>query len=134
MTKELQNGVISDDDFEKLRVSINALNNALIPPESGDLISVRDVRAGLIADVHTAMTVQVQEVLYEAIGIPYIIYVAVKDTNGTRLTRGVVFSYYEFTHPFGERISDVDWQAVIYESQNKFTIPQTPAWIESLEK
>jgi hypothetical protein len=76
---------------------------------------------------------QVQEILYEATGIPKIIYVAVKDKNGTRLTRGLIYSYYEFTRPFGERLSDADWQGVVYESSGEFT-PQEPDWVKGLEK
>ena len=133
--KELVNQVISDDDFEKLRVSALMLNGVLTPPLFNlQYMKASEARAGLIADVHTAMTQQVQEILYEATGIPNIIYVAVKDANGTRLTRGVAYSYYEFTRPFGERLSDADWQANIYEGKNNFPLPQKPEWTKSLEK
>lgn len=131
--KELQNQTITDDEFEKLRTSALELNQCLTPP-TGSLMQANEARAGLIADVHTAVTTEVQEILYEATGIPNIIYVAVKDTNGTRLTRGVVYSYYEFTQPFGERVSDIDWQNVIYEGDDAFTPPQAPNWVKALGK
>jgi hypothetical protein len=124
--KQLANETISDEDFEKLRISPMRINDALTPA-TGSMISSKEVRSGLIADVHTAMTMERQEVLYEATGIPNIIYVAVKDKNGTRLTRGLTYSYYEFTRPFGERLSDQDWQGVIYEGSGEFT-PQAPDW------
>lgn len=132
--KELQNQTISDEDFEKLRVEVIKMNRALIPPDVRGYVYAKDTRAGLIADIHTAMTQEVQEILYEATGIPQIIYVAVKDVNGTRLTRGVTYSYYEFTRPFGERLSDSDWQANIYEGQKTFTTPEIPDWVKSLQK
>lgn len=131
--KELTNQVITDDEFEKLRVSTLRLNDVLTPPSTMlQYMKASEARSGLIADVHTAMNIN--EILYEATGIPNIIYVAVKDANGTRLTRGVTYSYYEFTHPFGERLSDADWQANIYEGKNNFPLPSKPEWAKSLEK
>ncbi len=132
--KELNNEVISDDEFEKLRVETHKINLALTPPDAYGYIKAADTRAGLIADIHTATTQDVQEILYEATGIPNVIYVAVKDANGTRLTRGVTYSYYEFTRPFGERLSDADWQANIYEGQENFTTPNIPDWAKTLQK
>jgi hypothetical protein len=133
--KELGNQKISDDEFEKLRNSYIQLNYPLIPP--GDALSymqAKDARSGLIADVHTAMTAKAQAILYEATGIPQYIYVAVKDANGTRLTRGVVYTQYEFTRPFDVRVNDQDWQSVIYEQSNKFPIPTTYDWAKQLAK
>lgn len=130
--KELQNTIISDDDFEKLRVSYVYVNNTLTPPDGGSYMPAREARAGLIADVHTAASQRRREILYEATGIPNIIYVAVKDANGTRLTRGVTYSYYEFTRPLGERLSDSDWQGVMYENQSTFPSPSSPEWYHAL--
>lgn len=132
--KELQNQEISDDEFEKLRLEVWKVNGALVPPDAHGYVDAKDTRAGIIADIHTAMTMDVKEILYEATGIPHIIYVAVKDANGTRLTRGMTYSYYEFTRPFGERLSDSDWQANIYEGNQKFTTPQVPDWVKVLQK
>jgi len=131
--KELTNQIISEEEFEKLRISPVSINRSLTPA-TGSFITAEQARAGLIADVHTAITMEVEEILYEATGIPSIIYVAVKDTNGTRLTRGVVYSYYEFTRPFGERLSDADWQAVVYEDKDTFPLPDAPSWVKDLEK
>ena len=131
--KELKNEKISDDEFEKLRTSHIKINRCL-QPATGSFIKANEARAGLIADVHTAMTMAKQEILYEATGIPNIIFVAVKDANGTRLTRGVTYSYYEFTHPFGERLSDQNWQSVVYEGQTDFSLPKAPEWINKLVK
>jgi len=130
--KELANEQITEEEFEELRISPLRINDALTPP-TGSMISTKEIRSGLIADVHTAMTMDEQKILYEATGIPKIIYVAVKDKNGARLTRGLVYSYFEFTRPFGERLSDEDWQGVVYESSGEFT-PKEPDWVKGLEK
>jgi len=58
--------------------------------------------------------------------------VAVKDINGTRLTRGVVFNHYEFTDQLLERLSDEDWQAKVYEGSGELPMPDR--WSTELVK
>ena len=72
------------------------------------------------------------KILYEADGIPNYVYVAVKDVNGTRLTKGLVYSYYEFTGPIGRRFTDQDWQSWAYISKTK--LPPMPYWNKALIK
>jgi hypothetical protein len=84
-----------------------------------------------IADIHT--DAKNQEILYEADGIPNYIWVAVKDQNGTRLTKGLVYSYYEFTNPLGKRLNDEDWRKLNYTT-DKSGLPQSPLWVQSLIK
>ena len=127
--KELTGSDISDDDYERLRVIGHELAPVLYPLE-GEIITEREARSGIIADVHTdALEGQI---LYEATGVPSIIYVAVKDKGGTRLTRGVVYSYYEFTEPLAIRLSDEDWQGRIYEGKEPEKVPSPPSWTQDL--
>lgn len=126
--KELQNEIISDADFETLRNSPGSLE-IILTNISEDEMKEKDSRSALIADVHTDN--KKQEILYEADGIPNYILVAVKDKNGTRLTRGLVYDYYEFTKPTGQRLTDEDWQSINYTS-DKSKLPNQPDWIKSL--
>ncbi len=128
--KELQNEIISDDDFETLRNSPGELE-PILSNISQDEMKEKDSRSSLIADVHTDGVKG--EILYEADGIPNYIFVAVKDKNGTRLTRGLVYDYYEFTNPMGKRLSDEDWQKINY-TDNKSKLPEQPNWVKSLYK
>ena len=128
--KELQNEVISDDDFETLRNSPGELE-PILSNISQDEMKEKDSRSSLIADVHTDGVKG--EILYEADGIPNYIFVAVKDKNGTRLTRGLVYDYYEFTNPMGKRLSDEDWQKVNY-TNDKSKLPEQSSWVKSLYK
>lgn len=125
--KELNNEKISDDDFEKLR-TINADWDLIFSPLSGQELTPKEKRAGIIADIHT--NVPLSEILYEATGKPFIIYVAIKDANGTRLTRGAVYSHYEFTDKLDERLTDEDWQAKVYLNQGK--LPAGDKWSQKL--
>ncbi|MCX6758872.1 MAG: DUF3160 domain-containing protein [Candidatus Nealsonbacteria bacterium] len=126
---ELQNEKISDDDFEKLRLSADSLGQILGPVGGGQLME-KDARSALIADVHTDAAKG--QILYEADGIPNYILVAVKDANGTRLAKGLVYSYYEFTNPLGKRLTDADWQQWNYSNISK--IPSMAGWNKALIK
>lgn len=127
--QELKNEKISDEDFEKLRTISFSLGR-IVEPVAGQELTKREKRAGLIADIHTDGLQQ--QILYEATGKPYIIYVAVSDANGTRLTRGVAFSHYEFTDKLDERLSDEDWQATVYEGTG--SLPVADEWSAALIK
>jgi hypothetical protein len=126
---ELENKKISDDDFEKLRLSAGNLDNILQAPDS-ELKLESNARSALIADVHT--DVKQGQILYEADGVPNYIFVAVKDANGTRLTKGLVYSYYEFTDALTKRLTDQDWQKFNYSDSIKKL--KMPDWNKSLIK
>jgi hypothetical protein len=126
---ELQNQTISDDDFEKLRLSAGQLDNILQAPDSHVPLE-SNARSAIIADVHT--DVVNGQILYEGDGIPNYIYVAVKDANGTRLTKGLVYSYYEFPQPIGKRLTDQTWQGINYSASSKNLV--MPWWNKDLVK
>ncbi|MBD3300487.1 MAG: DUF3160 domain-containing protein [Candidatus Moranbacteria bacterium] len=127
--KQLQNETITDEEFERLRVT--AINfDSLLNPLLADEVTENGARSALVADVHT--DVPNFQILYEATGIPNYIYVAVKDKNGARLTKGLVFSYYEFNEKIEERINDEQWREKIYKNQDE--IPEMPEWEAQLIK
>lgn len=109
--KEIENQKISEDEFERLRHEPARLNNVLMPLP-GETSMEENGRSALIADVHT--DVPGGQILYEATGIPDSIFVAIKDANGTRLTRGLVYSYYEFAGPLAKRYTDEVWRKAVY--------------------
>jgi len=131
--KELQNEMISDDEFEKLR-TIDASFTRIAEALPGQELSQKEKRAGIVADIHTDVSDVADEndILYEATGKPYVIYVAVKDANGTRLTRGAVYNHYEFTDALGERISDEDWQKKVYNQEGELL--EADIWSRELIK
>lgn len=126
---ELQNQKISDENFDKLRLSAGQLDGILQAPDSG-LSLESNARSAIIADVHTDAASG--QILYEADGIPNYVYVAVKDANGTRLTKGLVYSYYEFPEPLAKRLTDQDWQRINYSTSKKNLV--MPWWNVDLVK
>jgi hypothetical protein len=66
-------------------------------------------------------------VLEEAVGNPMFIYVAVSIGGEVFLTRGGVFSYYEFLQPMNDRLTDEAWQSMISSGG----APELPSWTSS---
>ena len=89
---------------------------------------MKDLRSGLIADVHTDLFKN--QVLYEATGEPYIMLALVGNEGRTRLTIGVAFNHYEFTGPLTTRYTDADWWARVYETPKK--LPPKNFWYGDL--
>lgn len=121
---------------EELRQEIvNALQRSLPVPVEGPILPIKDKRTALIADVHRGFDI----FLEEAIGVPRVIFVAVKDANGARLTTGFTYSHYEFESP--TRLTDEEWQDKFYTNAGgdyqitykpKATWPTLPAWYHDL--
>jgi hypothetical protein len=84
-------------------------------------------RAALIVDVHTDPNSPPQ-VLEEATGDPMVIFVAVPYPNGSvYLTRGAIYSYYEFLMPISERLTDEEWWTLVDSPD----CPKMPDWSKS---
>ncbi|MBV9349562.1 MAG: DUF3160 domain-containing protein, partial [Patescibacteria group bacterium] len=104
--------VASLSRWEELRVDlVNRMQESLPVPVEGPILPIKDKRAALVADVHTDKD---GNVLEEGTGVPRLIFVAVKDANGPRLTVGFTYSQYESVSP-GDRLTDEQWQSNFYE-------------------
>ncbi|HUT25647.1 MAG TPA: DUF3160 domain-containing protein [Sumerlaeia bacterium] len=79
----------------------------------------------VIADVHTDNFIR--KVLEEAVGRPLLLYVIVETEGELRITRGAAFSYYEFTMPSSQRLTDSKWREMLDSGQ----APDMPAWMQS---
>jgi len=116
--------VVEDgSDWEMLRVRlVDGLKSSIPVSVEGPVLSARDRRAALIADVHTGGDSNyTTRILYEATGVPYVIFTAVSDANGPRITVGFISSQYEFTEGYGgQRKTDDDWQKSFYEGDEPY--------------
>jgi len=63
-------------------------------------------------------------VLEEAIGEVDLIYVVASGPHGLHLTRGAVYSQYEFTQPIDSRLTDDEWRAMVAAG----ALPPRHAW------
>ncbi|MFC1960610.1 DUF3160 domain-containing protein [Chloroflexota bacterium] len=78
----------------------------------------------LVADV--ASNPAANTVLEEAIGDVDLIYVIGNGEHGLHLTRGAVYSTYEFTQPIDERLTDDEWREMVAAGE----APARPTWID----
>ncbi len=76
----------------------------------------------LVADV--ASNPSAGTVLEEAIGEVDLIYVVANGPHGLHLTRGAVYSQYEFIQPIDNRLTDDDWRAMVAAGE----LPPRHAW------
>lgn len=76
-----------------------------------------------ITDVHTSQ----DSCLEEAVGHINLIYVVVPIDGKLHLTRGGVFSYYEFEYPAAHRLTDESWQEMLKRGR----APEPPPWVSS---
>jgi hypothetical protein len=125
--KELENKELTLEEYKVIWTIGEHLESLLTfsPETAGTITSDTDNEMAVVADVHTDPNTQ--QVLEEGVGYPFYLYVIVKDTNGLRMTLGAMFSYYEFTHPMADRLTDEAWQSTLKGSAP----PGPPVWAGS---
>ncbi len=112
--------------WEDLRLELfSMLENALPIPVEGAVLPPKDRRAAVVADIHTGGdTDNPTRILYEGMGVPKVIFVAVKDGNGARLTVGFTYAHHEFTELYGgKRMTDEQWQERFYKPATEEVSP-----------
>lgn len=85
-----------------------------------------DRNMAVIADVHTSQA----SCLEVGVGPAHEIFAVVPIEGKLYLTRGAVFSYYEFLHPAAQRLTDEAWQKILKDGQ----VPAQPLWLQPLIK
>jgi hypothetical protein len=127
--KELKNQPLTLQEYEQIKLFGTLLENltisVLVDEEHirtrwFEIISDIDKNIAVIADVHTSQG----GVLEEAVGAAFEVYVVVEIDGYLKLTRGAVFSYYEFEHPASDRLTDEKWQRMVKEGKQ----PPLPDW------
>jgi hypothetical protein len=126
--KELRGERLTREEYLEIRYIGGMLERLTLSvmegqPNSWELVSEADKNIAVIADVHTA----IPEVLEEAVGRAYEILVIVPIEGKLALTRGAAFSYYEFTHPMEDRLTDEKWQAILKAGK----APEPPVWTKT---
>jgi hypothetical protein len=131
--KELNGQPLTANDYELIRSYGGQLEHFWLEvnkdePAFRSSSSQRDYLnenpAALIADVATDPN---GTVLEEAIGNISPIYVVVPIEGKLRLTKGGVYSYYEFTQPMSERLTDAQWRAMLKAQKE----PSMPSWTKA---
>lgn len=126
--KELRNEKLTEDEYDSIRSIGGTLEYLTLSvmtgkPDTWELVNETDKDMAVIADVHTGG----DKVLEEGVGHANEILVIVPVAGKLVLTRGAVFSYYEFIHSSSDRLTDEKWQRMV----NAGKAPPPPAWTSS---
>ena len=124
--KELQQQPITNDEYEKLRVT--QLSFMAAPFHGTDEPHEDSGQVALIADLHSDAVEN--KVLYEATGEPYLMIAFVDNESSPRLVVGLVFNHYEFSEGIGTRLTDEDWKKRVYETTG--SLPLKPFFYRAL--
>jgi len=125
--KEINNVSLDDEEYKfiwnfgKKLASLKEFPSEIFEKITSDA----DEKMEIVADVHT--DVNTGQVLEEGVGSPFNIYVIIEDTQGIRICRGAVFSYYEFKYPIEDRLTDEKWQEM---GENRER-PNQPDWVKT---
>lgn len=128
--KELKNEELSREEYDKLLTyggTLESLTSSLA--EKGmrwfEITSETDKNMAVIADVHTGAP---SYYLEEAVGSAAQMFVVVPIGGKLYMTRGAIFSYYEFVSD--QRLTDEEWQKMLKENRQ----PAQPDWMKSFIK
>ncbi|RYX81862.1 DUF3160 domain-containing protein [bacterium] len=116
-------------EVEQLRFFGTFLEHITLISTEGQAQTMEDNDMAIIADVSSALSTRADalRVLEEGVGHALPIYVAFERDGRRQMARGAAYSYYEFTHPASERLSDAAWQELL----SKPEAPAMPAWTKS---
>ena len=128
--QELKGQKISATDFETLSfVGGNVERLTLDIIESTEMttttVNSPDRYMAVVTDVYTYN----DECLQEGVGKADEIYVAVEINGLLYLTRGAVFSQYEFVGPSSNRLTDEEWQKDLFENNKE---PKQAIWMNDI--
>ena len=124
--KELSGGALTDDEialFQSYGQELEALEQ-FGNDDSGLTLSPAPDKSPLVADVHSDYISADPQALEEATGYPLYLYVAFELDGALQVFVGASYSYYEFTSPISERLTDEEWVALLDSGE----APPRPEW------
>lgn len=122
--KELENTPLTDEEYANIYCFGKVMQKLVSEGEDPWHYDSDDM--AVVADVHTDS--DSDQCLEEGIGYPLEIYVLVNEGGTIRLTRGAIFSYYEFIQPISDRLTDEAWREMLASE----TPPTLPQWYDGL--
>lgn len=124
--KEIKKEKLSLEEYNQIQKIGSLLDNLtlrVLTEECAEWWQVEgpDKNMPVIADVHTAD----YKALEVGVGNAHEIYVIVEIEGKLKLTRGAIFSFYEFPWPSSDRLTDEKWQEMLRTGN----APEQPNWI-----
>ena len=127
--KELQKQPLSNAEFDSLSFiggKVESLTLKIIESNqaSTQAVTTPDRYVAVATDVYTYN----ENCLQETVGMADDIYVIAEINGLLYLTRGAVFSHYEFTGPSSDRLTDEEWQKQLLEHKT----PAQAIWMNDI--
>ena len=117
-------------ETEQLRFFGTFLEHLTLISSEGQAQTMEDSDMALVADVSSALSTRAGadlRVLEEGVGHALPLYVAFERDGRRQLARGAAYSYYEFTQPASQRLTDSAWQSLLKTPG----APKMPEWTRS---
>jgi len=128
--KELKGELPSDDDFDFIRSYGGQLEHLwmkTVDDGTKEYYRTMDHPSSLVTDIATDP--DGGRCLEIGTGLPDRIYVLVQFDGEIRICQGAVYSFYQFTKPLSERMTDDEWNELT--RFNKDLLPDRPLWVSS---
>ncbi|MBD5470429.1 MAG: DUF3160 domain-containing protein [Lachnospiraceae bacterium] len=131
--KELQDELLTDDEYEFIRSyggNIEHFWYEAIKGESDEeYIATQECPAAIIADIATDP--DSGSVLEVGTGDPSYIFVVIQVDGKIKLAKGSVYSFYQFTWPMDDRLTDSKWRQMLGIQPNE---EGNYEWEQSIEQ
>lgn len=136
--KELADELLTDEEYEFIRYYGGTIEHfwyeTIKNEGASESISTQEYPAAVVVDIATDPN---GEILEAATDNPSDIYVVVKVDGALKIARGTVFSFYQFTWPLSDRLTDAKWRQMMGIAPDEtgyynydFSLPK-PAWTDS---
>ena len=125
--KELEGTSLTEGEYDLINSYGDVLEGLTIAAADKEEVggAVDEEEAAIVADVATDPNSGT--VLEEAVGKVFEIFVVVEVEGQLTLTEGGVLSYYEFSWPMSDRLTDESWREILNSGQ----APPRPEWTSS---
>ncbi len=124
--KELENTALTESEYDNIYCFGKIMHYLVSDADNpAQLWNVNVDNMAVVADVHTDSNSD--RCLEEGVGYPREIFVIVNEGGTIRITRGAIFSYYEFLQPIAERLTDEQWREMLASDLP----PEMPEWVKS---
>lgn len=136
--KELKDETLTEDEYEFIRAYGGNIEHfwyqAVKDESSEEGVSSQECPAALVVDIATNPDGQILEA---ATGSPSVIYVIVPVDGKMKIAKGSVYSFYQFTWPLDDRLTDSKWHQMMGIQPdedgyfNRDTSIEKPEWTDS---
>jgi hypothetical protein len=135
--KQVAKETLSPDEYASIKETARAFDAGLLLPMRDPGYAMDDGELRKMAVVADVATNGIDGTVLEAAsGVPRAIYVFANDqSGGARVTKGYVFSYYEFEYPMSGRMTDEEWRAIVYDPNRADELEKfRPSWYGEFKK